>query len=397
MNENKKSVLTGLLLLIFAGVVFYLLQVFAPKTETAPEVDNSPLVETSTLELLSGPLQIVGEGLVRPRKRVSLASQVSGEIVFKNPDLKLGGRFSKGEVLLEIDPRNFESEASRIRGMILAAESQLTYAKSQVKRLSDLKAKNAESESRLENQIAQQGDLEGQLIALRAQLQRAQLDIERSSVRAPFNGAVFTEQLDVGNIVQAGQMLAQVYAEDVFEIIVALDDQEASLIPELWSLDATGKKIKATVEAKYGGELYSWKAQVDAVETGLDNSARTINVVVLVKEPRRAGYNSSRDSQPESAPPLLPGMYASVSIEGRSPKSSAIVPSSAVHGDRQIWLLDDENHLRIETVEILQTYENSVVIQSPALQAGLQIITSNLQVVVSGMNIRPYQSDLDTD
>jgi RND family efflux transporter MFP subunit len=397
MQENKQSVLTGLLILIIAGVVFYLLQVFGPKTETTPEVDYSPLVETSAIELLSGPLQVVGEGLVRPRRRVSLAPQVSGEIIFKSPDLKLGGRFSKGDVLVKVDPRNFESEATRIRGMIMAAESQLTYAKSQVKRLSDLKAKNAESESRLENQIAQQGDLQGQLIALRAQFQRAQLDVERSSLRAPFNGAVFTEELDVGNIVQAGQMLAQIYAEDVFEIIVALDDDEASLIPGLWSLEVIGKKIQATVAAEFGNELYTWDAQVDAVETGLDQSARTINVIVLVEEPQLAGYNSKSDIQSRSSPPLLPGMYASVSIAGLTPKSSAIVPADAIHGDKQIWLLDTEQKLRIELVDILQTYENSVVIQSSILQTGLHVITSKLPVAVNGMNLRRYQSGQDND
>ena len=388
MNEANQSVLTGIILIAIGVVIFVLLQVFSPQPETAPKTDIAPLVETIHLEKLSGPLNVVGEGVVRPRIRVSLSAQVSGEIIYKSSNLKPGGRFEKNEVLIRIDPRNYEAETNRIRGNIKASESQLKYVKQQVARLQNLSLKNVESESRLDEQIGKQGEMEGQLIALRAQLQRSLLDVERTEIRAPFDGAVFTEEVDVGNVIQPGQTLSQIYAEDTYEIIVALDDREASLIPELWNLDKKQEKIKAIVEAEYGNTSYRWKGFVDAVETGLDQTARTINAVVLVNKPRMAGQHTNKQDKLNSAPPLLPGMYTTVSIEGPSPKSSAIVPAKAIHGDNYIWWLNGNNELQIQQVRLLQAYENTLVIQSPILDSISELVTSNISTAVEGMPMR---------
>lgn len=395
MKENNQSLLTGFALVIFGVVVFILLQVFRPVPELVPIEDTTPVVELTKIEKLNGPLRIVGEGLVRPRKTVRVSPQVNGEIIYKSPDLKPGGHFRKGDILLKIDPRNYESDVARIRGTIRATESQLTYAKQQVTRLSDLQATNAESESRLDEQIAQQGNLEGQLISLQAQLNRALLDLERTEIKAPFDGAVFTEEVDIGEIVSQGQILSQIYADDIFEIIVALDDMEASLIPELWDIEQRSKKVKAVVRSDYGNETYKWYAYLDAVETGLDQTARTINAVVLVENPRQTlgGYGDKSNV----APPLLPGMYASVSIEGLTPESSAIVPATAIHGNNYIWWLDNENKLQIDQVKILQAYGNTVVIQSPVVNTVEEVITSNLLTAIKGMHLRRYQDALESE
>jgi RND family efflux transporter MFP subunit len=389
MEEKSQSIITGFILIICGVGVFILLQVFRPVPELVPLVDTTPVVELIKIEKLNGPLSVVGEGLVRPRKTVKISPQVNGEVVYKSPDLNPGGHFLKGDILLKIDPRNYESEVTRIRGTLHATESQLTYARQQVKRLSDLQARNAESESRLDEQIAQQGNLEGQLLSLKAQLNRALFDLERTQIKAPFDGAVFTEEVDIGNVVAQGQVLSQIYADDIFEIIVALDDLEASLIPHLWDTERAPKKVKAFVKSDYGNETYQWEAYLDAVETGLDQTARTINAVVLVKNPRKTlGKSGVVD---DSAPPLLPGMYTSVSIQGLSPEDSAIVPATAIHGNNYIWWLDDESTLQIEQVKILQAYGDTVVIQSSIIESVNEIITSNLPSAVKGMHLRRYQ------
>jgi len=377
------------MLLVGAAIIFALLQLFKPEPEAVPETESLPLVETIRIERFSGPLQVVGEGIVRPRQIVSLSPQLSGKIIFKSPKLKPGGRFIKGDVLVKADARDFESEANRIRGNIKATQAQLTYSKQQVERLADLQLNNAESKSRLDEQIANNGNLEGQLIALKAQLQRSLLDVERTEIRAPFDGAVFTEEVDVGDIMRPGQAIAEVYSQDTYEITVALDDLEAGLIPNLWHFDSKDEKIRAQVESKFGDEMYRWKGYVDAVETALDRTARTVNVIVLVENPRETGQ-SSGDSSYVSAPPLLPGMYASVSIDGFQPKSSAIIPADALHEDNRVWWISEQGVLEIEEVKILQAYGNSLVVQSPILDTITELITSKLPSPIEGMSLGKF-------
>ena len=127
-------------------------------------------------------------------------------------------------------------------------------------------------------------------------------------MRAPFDGVVRDEAVDIGQFVSAGVGVGRLYAADAVEVVVPLSDADVALIPGLWELESGGSRVAARVIAEYGDERYAWQGQVDRVEASLDAQTRTIDVIVRVPgaiRGRRAGRGRRGcfvDPQPASAP-----------------------------------------------------------------------------------------------
>ena len=242
------------------------------------------------------------------------------------------------------------------------------------------------SESDLEQQISVRGRLQGQIAAREAQLLRSQLDLGHTRIVAPFAGKVFSREVDVGDIVQPGTPLAEIFATDLYEIVVQLDDDEAAMIPGIWDLDSRDEKIAAQVEATFGAGTYSWPAVLASLEGVLDRDARTINAVVHVSDPDRPGRRVGGSGS--STPPLLPGMYASVRLEGLSAGITAVVPRAALQPGPFIWTLDSENKLRALPVEIAFTRDEDVAVTAAQMPQGRSVVVTQMPAATEGMRVR---------
>lgn len=384
----KWGLVMALILLGGIGGAYALVSLKPTPEAEAPPV-RTPLVSTTPLTFHEGALPLFGEGLVTPRAQISLAAQVPGEITNVSSDFVSGGRVAKDQVLLEIDKRTLEAVLAQNEAERAGVAAELDFTQKQLTRTRRLSGQGFATDERLDSLLADQRRLRAQLQGLDAAIIRAQIDLENASVTAPFDGRVQSETVDLGDYVQTGQSVGELYPVDAFEIVVALTESEAALLPNIWRLKESDEKPKATVRVTYAGATYAWAAEVERAEAGLDRDSRTVNVVVRVDNPEAPGTQVSDGGFGiNEAPPLLAGLYAQVEIKGLEGRNVLKIPRQALREGQTLWFHDREGRLQIEPVRVLSRDEDTLFVEAPALSDEVQLITSSLTVVTDGMPVR---------
>jgi RND family efflux transporter MFP subunit len=374
-----------------AGVAGFVgLQILRPRPAISPPAKQLPLVRVAPVEFRHGALPVTGHGLVKPRAEIGLAAEISGKVSYMSPALVTGGAFSRGEVLIRIDPKPFSAALAQARADRQSALAALKLAEQQLARTEQLIAKNFLSRQTLDERIAARDQAKATLARAEALEDSRRIDVERTTIRAPFGGKVLSERVDLGETVQPGKELARIFADDVVEIPVSLTDRDVALISDPWRGDAyTGnEKVLASVTVKHGSVRYAWPGRVDRIEAAVDSATRTFNVVVRVDDPAARGKPVSPSAA--GPPPLLVGMYATVEISGRNHGRYAVVPRRAVRDGSTLWLLGAGDTVSIQPVRVLREANETAAVSADGVPDGARVIVSDLKVVTQGMPIRVF-------
>ena len=227
----------------------------------------------------------------------------------------------------------------------------------------------------------------------------AELALSRTEVRAPFDGVVRHERLDVGQFVAAGQSVGRLYPSDAVDVVVPLSDADAALVPDLWSLEAgdPDPRVAVRVIAAYGDGSYVWEGYVDRAETSLDERTRTIDVIVRVPSPFTGGRPlRAGGGRPVAGddvvvahagePPLLLGKFVDVQIQGLTPEQYFRVRRPALRPGDEVWVVRGDT-VTIVPVRVLQRADDEVFITG-SLEAGEAVVVGGLQVATEGMAVR---------
>ena len=352
-----------------------------------------PTVSTVPARVTQGAIKVRGGGTVRPSAEVTIASQVGGRVVWTSPALVSGGRFLESEPLLRIDPADYDNAVEAAEADVAQREVALLEAEENARLALDEWARLAARENLDPTPpnalVTRQPQLDAAKAALRSAAARAEdarLALERTWIRAPFNGIVREETVDLGQFVAAGQAVGRLYATDAVEIVVPLSDNEAALIERLWSARAgdAATRIPVEITSEYGGVEYAWSGYVDRAEAALDEQTRTVDVVVTVPEPFAPPEDDPR------RPPLLIGSYATVDIEGASFEEYAVVPAAAVRDGDVLWTVENDTLLVMTPVEPIQEVDDEAMVLGP-IADGTPVIVSMLLFVTEGMTVRPAQ------
>ena len=314
---------------------------------------------------------------------MDIVPQVTGQVVATHRSLVAGGFFKSGEVLIEIDPRDYELAVERAQAAVARAKVTLEreQAEADVAREEWNGLHPDEEPTALVIREPQIRQAEAELAAAVADLSVAKLNLERTRLSLPFDGVVVSESVDVGQFVGNGSRLATVYGTKVVEVRVPLDSREMA-----WFDVPTrggGKGSPAEVSASFGGTRSVWKGRVTRMEAQVDQMSRMVHVVIEVPKP----YDTSAGH-----PALLPGSFVDVNIFGRTLDEVVAVPRYAVREDGRVWVFSDGT-LRIREVEVLRADRQQTLISS-GLEEGDLVIVSSLDAVTEGMTVR--QTDADT-
>ncbi|WP_419164635.1 efflux RND transporter periplasmic adaptor subunit [Candidatus Palauibacter sp.] len=352
-----------------------------------------PTVSTVPARVTQGAIKVRGGGTVRPSAEVTIAPQVGGRVIWASPALVSGGRFLEGEPLLRVDPADYENAVEAAEADVAQREVALLEAEENARLALDEWARLAARENLDPTPpnalVTRQPQLDAAKAALKsaaARLDDARLALERTWIRAPFNGIVREETVDLGQFVAAGQSVGRLYATDEVEIVVPLSDNEAALIERLWSVRAgeAETRIPVGITSEYGGVEYVWSGYVDRAESALDEQTRTVDVVVRVPEPFTTPEDEPR------RPPLLIGSYATVDIEGTSFEEYAVVPAGAVRDGDVLWTVRDDTLLVMTPVEPIQEVDDEAMVLG-SIADGTPVIVSMLIFVTDGMTVQPVQ------
>ena len=370
----------------------------APEPERVEPPPQIPYAQTGTVIAGAGAIPVYGAGTVRAGAEVDIAPQVGGKIVWVDAGFQSGGRVQAGQTLFRIEQADYlyrvqEAEANLAarRVALLEEQEQAQIARAEYERYAARQSADA-----AQPEVSPLTLREPQLDAARAELKRteaqladASLALSRTRVSAPFDGHVREEAVDMGQIVRAGQTVGRLSASDYVEVVVSLTDQDAALIPDLWELEAGDgeQQVQALVVTRYGAGKYAWKGYVDRAETALDEQTRTIDVVVRVPEPFRAGIPVGAATAGGDSPPLLVGEFVEVEITGVAPQRYFRIPRAALQPGNELWLVNPDGKVSIVPVQVLQRADDEVFVTGD-LQGGQSVITAGIQFATAGMQVR---------
>lgn len=360
----------------FAG--FGWLQSLRVPVEPAPIERVVQSVETAPLTPFTDPLPVRGEGFIRADRALGIAAQVNGRIVELHPAIESLGRFAEGDVLFRLDDRAARASIARIEAELASTQARLDLNETQLRRVRTLRERGVASQDRLDQLESASTELRASLASIQANLQSAQVTLEDLTVTAPFAGAVLAQNAEIGSVVSPGQSVAEIYTADALEVVISLTEDEAALIPGLFS----GEAAAAQVSARFAGRELVWAAEVSRVDAQLDTGTRTLNVAVRLL----GGLPSVSDRLPSGTPPALLNTYANVMIEGAQPIDVIAVPSSAVRDGGQLWL-EEDGRLAMRDAQIVHIDAETAFMQLPSISPTASLIVSSLDRPVHGMPV----------
>ena len=361
------------------------LAMFAARPEpqfNSPE-PPSLLVEVQAIARQPVTFKVASQGTVSPRTQTTLVAEASGQIVEVSPTFVSCGFFTKGDVLIRIDPRNYASAVKRANADVAKAATQLQtetalagYAAEDFERLRRVNPAQGPA-SELALRKPQLRAALAELQSAEAGLEKAQGDLDRTVIRAPYNGLVREKLADVGQYVSAGSQLGVTFAVDVAEVRLPVTQQD------LQYLDIGKLRLNSPIEVELTAELgntdFHWSGIVRRTEGVFDTSNRVLYLVAEIVDPY--------DLEGNGRVPLLMGTFVSATIGGRFAGELALVPRHSLQRGNTLWMLDEEQRIYPREVEVVRRDQDFVYI-ADGVSAGEQYCVTPIDQPLPGMKVR---------
>lgn len=350
-----------------------------PTVAAAPM--RGPLVHTITAETTDVRLDVASQGTVEPFRTLVVAAEIGGRIAATHPELRAGGFVAAGDVLVELDPFDFDLTIVQQEAAVARAELQLLQERAEAdaaqRAWHDLEGdRQADPLVTRQPQIV---DAEKSLAAARALLDQARLDRRRTQIRAPVAGRVRTANAEQGQVVQRGQTLAEVFDLAAVEIPLSIPAGDAAFVELPLGVDQDrGAGTPVELTADFAGQQHTWLGRIVRTGGEIDRRTRQLTVVARVDEPFAPG---------DDRPPLLVGMFVQATLRGRTFEDVVVIPRAALRPGNQVWIVDSEHRLRPRAVTVLRTERDRIVLRD-GIEPGEVICTSTLETVTEGMPVR---------
>jgi multidrug efflux pump subunit AcrA (membrane-fusion protein) len=426
--------------IIFVGCV--LLAVLVVKLQPAMQHEPTaglvtPVNVITITQYLVKPA-ITGFGVVEPDILLEAKSEIAGKIVYVHPQLRNGTVFPKDTVVIRIEQDDFQltlkqaeadtsSSQAKLREIktkltntrvdLKLAKQKLVVANKDLERGKMLLEKNFVSEFAVDSQQSnviklqqevqnlntllktlpeQQASLEASLSSAKAGTQSQQRNLDKTTIRVPFNARISQLVVKENQFVSQGALLFSAQTTDKILINAQFSLEQFRTIAK--DFGESTELIRQAFQSGFSDNLFTqlglsakvrladdnsadWQAKVERISSRLDPVTRTLGVIISVDRP-------NEQIEPGIKPPLLEGMYTEISIEGK-PKAFYLVPRDALH-EGELFLVNSSLQLERRVLKPDQLQGNMALF-STGLEAGEQLIVSDLFPAISGMALKPIK------
>ncbi len=342
-----------------------------------PSVEKPIRVKAMRMIARDAPVVIESSGELRPQRMVDIAAEVAGRVVVRHADLAVGRIIEEGEILFAIDDRDFRVDYEMSLARLEALERETELARREFNRLKKLlREENVGTEAAVETAEKATVLAAERLAQVRQAARRAENNLDRSVVRAPFDGRVVHEQIEIGEYVTPGKVLLGLADDSVLELVAVVDSEDArrwlAFAPQGTDGDrqrqwfAPLQRLPATVRWSEDGSVAA-KGIVERVQR-YDTTTRSLEVLI-----RLAGET---DNTKEPGFPLVAGMYCQVEIPAATMTGVFVLPRWAVSFNDTVYVVEDQR-LTITPVVVADVQGDRAFI-AEGLNEGDLVITTRL-------------------
>ena len=382
--NKRKTILLSLLILLAGGAVTAVIFLTEPKAMRGGATkETAMLVDTITVKRDTFRPTISAMGTVKPSQDIILRPRVSGEIIERTEAFTPGGYVKKGEKLLQIDPADYKNTLQQRQSNLQQAIADLNVemgrqnvAQKDYQLLNEtLSEKNKALILRKPQLNAARSGVE----AARAAVEQAKLDLQRTTIKAPFDAHILSRNVNIGSQVSRGDNLGHLVGIDTYwvEATVPLSRLRRLTFPDGGKEKGSPVRVHnrtAWEEGEYRqGYLYK-------LIGSLEDQTRMARVLVNVPDPlgRLNGTNE--------LPALMIGSFVEAQIQAGQISGVIRLNRDYIRKNETVWTMEDKK-LRIKDVNIIFRDARYAYI-SEGLEENAKVVTTNLTTVADGARLR---------
>lgn len=355
---------------------FVLLLFLASCEKQVPSEVTRPVKTIQVSETTSSDHQIMFPGSLRAFKRADLSFRVDGTVIMR--DIKVGYKAQKDEILMQLDPREYELTLKKAKGKLESVTAQLDFAERDYERMKKIFERDpgAISESMLDRKKETKNQLQAELTVAQGDFEKAGDDLSYTALKAPFDGIISAIYVENHEQVRAKQVVLRYLdvAEREMEInvpekyIVAFLEGKENLNFEV-TLDAFPNKMFAALIQEVGTEAAS-TTQTYPVTLSLQNVPTELSLL--------AGMNGRAFlNQPKGN---LSNTYN--------------IPKSAIFTDNgqatSVWVVEPSSQtVHKKSVTIDENHKGDSVVVRKGLNAGDRVVIAGTSFLVEGQRVKP--------
>ena len=356
-------------------------------TATGPEVTQRtpkpvlPVVEVMSVTAEDYQVVLQTQGIVTPRTQSTLIPEVAGRIIATADAFRNGTFFGAGDELFTIDPIDFQHAITIARADLararLALQQEKALAEHALNDWEKLKRKQGPTDLTLHK--PQVVSAEAEVAASEARLQLAEINLQRTHIRAPYAGRVLETSVDLGQYVSPGTVAATLYSVDAAEVRLPLTDSQLAFV----TLPGSGHSAKLTLTARLGQQVNQWQGRLVRTEAAIDTASRQLFVVAQIDQPFQRRHNKT---------PLNIGQFVEADITGTLLKDVFVLPRQVVESDGNVLVLTADNHLQRRAVKVVLRKDQQVIV-SAGLENGERISLTPMPFAREGMAVSVLGED----
>jgi len=319
-------------------------------------------------------LSVKTQGEVRPRTEIDLVPEVSGKIVYVSPNFIEGGIFKKGETLIRIEDSDYKVAVIQAEANVAQAEQLLVreIAEGEVARR-DYEELGRGEPTALALRQPQRQQAEAGLQAAKAQLLSAELQLKRTSVRAPFSGRVKSKNSDLGQFVSPGARLGRIFSTDIVEVRLPLTDADLSKLelPMAFVAKSVDDAPKVVLSSILAGQKRQWDGYIMRTDSTYDTQTRALFAIVEVFDPYGKGAA-------ENGFPLAPGLFVDAELSGKKFDDVIVLPRDGLRPQNKVYIVDEKGKGEVREVGVIETNSQRAVLSS-GVNVGELVVLSPLE------------------
>jgi len=360
-----------------------------PQAVTRDVSERVSFVDATRLQASSYPVIIRSQGTVQPTLANTLVPAVDGTVTQINEKFVAGGAFRRGDVLLQIDARDYEIALAQAMANAAQADAQVQEQRALAEQAKfEWRSLGRGGEpSSLTLREPQMAAADANLKAALAQVIRAELDLDRTRAVAPYDGVVTERLVDQGQFVARGAPVGSIHSVAAVDVRLPLSNRQLTWLQLPDTLAATplnddgstgtdaNSQTTVELQATIGRTRVSWSGKLVRTE-GIDASTQQLNVIARIDNP----YTQSEQ-------PLRVGQFVHAQIQATVLDDVFVIPRTALREEREVLVINDNSEIERRAVTVAWSDDETAAI-SEGVEAGELLVITPLSTVSDGTPVR---------
>jgi len=389
MKKFFSLLVIPLAILIAAGGIVAVLIKTKPEQKKSPKIKLEPRVETFTATPSTHIPWVESFGTVRSFYETDIASLVGGEITKVSDNFQSGKAVKKGDILVELNTADYLANMAQQKAAVANAENALIAEQARAK----VAKHDWESSGRDIRKASPYSLRVPQIIAAKANVEsskaaliKAQLDLERCKIKAPYDAIVQERQANPGAIVSIGSPLGKLIAREKSEVRLSLTPNEVRQLHLPLAYSSREQNKNTPLPVHLSSPAYPdthWKGNITRTELSIDPKNQVVFVIAEIKNPF------------DTSPPLPIGTFVKAKMQGTPLADTLSLPESSIIDDRYVWIVDANAQLLRQPIVRICSSQGEILARLPknTKLKKLTICTRPLPSFRKGMKVQPITSE----